>query len=137
MRRVKRPASGWRRDTANAPPPDSFAAARRASSPLGFHSGAIADRYQVNSAILPKARLRQGFGGAWPWRFLCAAALALSACARSQPAPKQVRADVHLPRESETIEATVPRHATLDSLLRANRLQEQFVIRAVTVARGV
>ena len=44
---------------------------------------------------------------------------------------------MYLPRESETIEATVPRHATLDSLLRAHQLQEQFVIEAVSVARGV
>jgi murein DD-endopeptidase MepM/ murein hydrolase activator NlpD len=63
--------------------------------------------------------------------------LVLAACARSQPAPTQVRADVHLPRESETIEATVPRHATLDSLLRAHRLQEQLVVQAVNVARAV
>ena len=48
----------------------------------------------------------------------------------------RARADVYLPRESETIEATVPRHATLDSLLRAHRLQEQLVIQAVNAARG-
>ena len=30
----------------------------------------------------------------------------------------------------------MPRHATLDSLLRAHQLQEQFVVEAVTVARG-
>ena len=71
------------------------------------------------------------------WRFFAAGALALVACARPQPAPKQARADVYLPRESETIVATVPRHATLDSLLRAHQLQEQFVLEAVTVARAV
>jgi murein DD-endopeptidase MepM/ murein hydrolase activator NlpD len=70
-------------------------------------------------------------------RFLAAGTLVLAACARSQPAPKQARADVYLPRESETIEATVPRHATLDSLLRAHRLQEQLVLEAVSAARGV
>jgi murein DD-endopeptidase MepM/ murein hydrolase activator NlpD len=68
---------------------------------------------------------------------LAAGTLVLAACARSQPAPKQARPDVYLPRESETIEATVPRHATLDSLLRAHQLQEQLVLEAVSVARGV
>jgi murein DD-endopeptidase MepM/ murein hydrolase activator NlpD len=71
------------------------------------------------------------------WRFFAAGTLVLAACARSQPAPTQARPDVYLPRESETIEATVPRHATLDSLLRAHRLQEQLVLEAVSVARGV
>jgi murein DD-endopeptidase MepM/ murein hydrolase activator NlpD len=47
------------------------------------------------------------------------------------------RADVYLPRETETIEALVPRHATLDSLLRGSRLQEPFVIQAVAAARAV
>ncbi len=71
------------------------------------------------------------------WRFFAAWTLVLAACARPEPAPKQARADVYLPREAETIEATVPRHATLDSLLRAHQLQEPFVIEAVSVARGV
>jgi murein DD-endopeptidase MepM/ murein hydrolase activator NlpD len=71
------------------------------------------------------------------WRFLAAGTLVLAACAGPEPAPKQARADVYLPRESETIEALVPRHATLDSLLRAHQLQEQFVIEAVNVARSV
>jgi murein DD-endopeptidase MepM/ murein hydrolase activator NlpD len=71
------------------------------------------------------------------WRFLAAGTLVLAACARPEPAPKPARADVYLPRESETIEALVPRHATLDSLLRAHQLQEQFVIEAVSVARAV
>ena len=71
------------------------------------------------------------------WRFVTAGALVLVACARPEPAPKQAGADVYLPRESETIEARVPRHATLDSLLRAHQLQEQFVIDAVTAARAV
>lgn len=47
------------------------------------------------------------------------------------------RPDVNLPRETETIVATVPRHATLDSLLRAHHLQEQLVIEAVSAARDV
>ena len=44
---------------------------------------------------------------------------------------------MNLPREIETIESTVPRHATLDSLLRAHQLQERLVTEAVSVARGV
>jgi murein DD-endopeptidase MepM/ murein hydrolase activator NlpD len=71
------------------------------------------------------------------WRFFAAGTFVLAACARSQPVQKQARADVYLPRESETIEAIVPRHATLDSLLRAHQLQEQFVIEAVSAVRGV
>jgi murein DD-endopeptidase MepM/ murein hydrolase activator NlpD len=47
------------------------------------------------------------------------------------------RPDVYLPRETETIVSTVPRHATLDSLLRAHQLQEQLVIEAVSAARDV
>jgi murein DD-endopeptidase MepM/ murein hydrolase activator NlpD len=47
------------------------------------------------------------------------------------------RPDVNLPRETETIVSTVPRHATLDSLLRAHHLQEQLVIDAVSAARDV
>jgi murein DD-endopeptidase MepM/ murein hydrolase activator NlpD len=42
-----------------------------------------------------------------------------------------------LPPETETIVSTVPRHATLDSLLRAHQLQEQLVIEAVSAARAV
>ena len=69
---------------------------------------------------------------------LAAAGCALAAaCAQPEPAPRTPRADVNLPREIETIEATVPRHATLDSLLRAHHLQEQLVLEAVSVARSV
>ena len=39
--------------------------------------------------------------------------------------------------ETETIEATVPRNATLDSLLRENHLQEGLVSRVVTAAHDV
>jgi murein DD-endopeptidase MepM/ murein hydrolase activator NlpD len=44
---------------------------------------------------------------------------------------------MNLPRETETIESTVPRRATLDSLLRASQLQERLVVQAVSVVRGV
>jgi murein DD-endopeptidase MepM/ murein hydrolase activator NlpD len=66
-----------------------------------------------------------------------AGGLYLAACAQPEPARKPARSDVFLPREIETIEATVPRHATLDSLLRAHQLQERLIAEAVTVARGV
>jgi murein DD-endopeptidase MepM/ murein hydrolase activator NlpD len=73
-----------------------------------------------------------------PGRLLFAAGgLYLAACAQPEPARKPARADVFLPREIETIESTVPRHATLDSLLRAHQLQERLVTQAVSVARGV
>jgi murein DD-endopeptidase MepM/ murein hydrolase activator NlpD len=72
------------------------------------------------------------------WRFLFAAGgVLLAACAQAEPARTLAHPDVYLPRETETIEATVPRHATLDSLLRANQLREQLVVQAVSVVRGV
>jgi murein DD-endopeptidase MepM/ murein hydrolase activator NlpD len=71
------------------------------------------------------------------WRFLLAGTLLLTSCARTEPARRRSPADVYLPRETETIEAIVPRHATLDSLLRAHHLQEQLVVEAVAVVRDV
>ncbi|HEX9369228.1 MAG TPA: M23 family metallopeptidase, partial [Vicinamibacterales bacterium] len=68
---------------------------------------------------------------------IAAGTLLLAACAQPEPPRQAARPDVYLPRESETIEATVPRHATLDSLLRAHQLQDQLVIDAVNAARGV
>ena len=47
------------------------------------------------------------------------------------------RGDVRLPRETEIIEALIPRHATLDSLLRAHKLSETLVGEVVTAARAV
>ena len=47
------------------------------------------------------------------------------------------RPDTLLPREFETIESRVPRHATLDSLLRDNQLQDSLVLQAVDAARAV
>jgi murein DD-endopeptidase MepM/ murein hydrolase activator NlpD len=61
----------------------------------------------------------------------------LVSCAGPQPVRPAPRPDVYLPPETETIESTVPRHATLDGLLRAHQLQEALVIEAVNVARGV
>ncbi len=62
----------------------------------------------------------------------------MSACARDEPRPVQREGtDFRLPAEIETIESRVPAHATLDGLLRDNRLQESLVVRAVEAARGV
>src|SRR5258708_5579199 len=63
--------------------------------------------------------------------------MCLVSCAQPVPARKIAGGDVYLPRETETIESTVPRHATLDGLLRAHQLQERLVTEAVSVARGV
>lgn len=45
--------------------------------------------------------------------------------------------DIVLTSEIERIEARVPAHATLDTLLRANNLQESLIVNAVTAARVV
>ena len=72
------------------------------------------------------------------WRVLLGGgALLAASCAPQAPARPAARPDVNLPRETETIQALVPRHATLDSLLRASRLQEDFIGHAVTAARAV
>jgi murein DD-endopeptidase MepM/ murein hydrolase activator NlpD len=44
---------------------------------------------------------------------------------------------MRLPRDTETVEALMPRHATLDSLLRAHKLSEELVAEVVTAARAV
>ena len=62
--------------------------------------------------------------------------MSVAACARPEPA-RPSRGDVSLPRETERIQALVPRHATLDSLLRAHKLSEELVTQAVTAARAV
>jgi murein DD-endopeptidase MepM/ murein hydrolase activator NlpD len=68
---------------------------------------------------------------------LLGGALLLAACAARPEPVRQSRGDVILPRETETIQALIPRHATLDSLLRAHRLSEELVAQAVTAARLV
>jgi murein DD-endopeptidase MepM/ murein hydrolase activator NlpD len=69
---------------------------------------------------------------------LIGGAVILAACARPEPARQpRARGDVRLPLETETIEALMPRHATLDSLLRAHKLSEQLVGEVVTAARAV
>jgi murein DD-endopeptidase MepM/ murein hydrolase activator NlpD len=70
---------------------------------------------------------------------VAAAGLMLAACAAApDEAPRTAaRADVRLPTETETVEAIVPRNATLDSLLRAQHIQQQLVVSAVDAARAV
>jgi len=70
---------------------------------------------------------------------LCLALCGLLAasCAPQEPARRPSRADVRLSPETETIEAFVPRNATLDSLLRAQNLPQELIVNAVTAARGV
>jgi murein DD-endopeptidase MepM/ murein hydrolase activator NlpD len=66
-------------------------------------------------------------------------ALAAAACRDAPPAPPPTTAghDVVLPRETETIQAQVPRHATLDTLLKDNQLLPPLVQAAVVSARSV
>ena len=73
------------------------------------------------------------------WQILLVGgAVALASCARPEPVRERIaRGDIQLPREFERIEALIPRHATLDSLLRAHHLSEDLVVEAVTAARGV
>jgi murein DD-endopeptidase MepM/ murein hydrolase activator NlpD len=70
---------------------------------------------------------------------LCLAACGLLAatCAPPEPARRPARADVRLAAETETIEAFVPRHATLDSLLRAQNLPQDLILGAVEAAKAV
>jgi len=69
---------------------------------------------------------------------LVGGAVAVASCARPEPVRERIaRGDIQLPREFDRIEALIPRHATLDSLLRAHHLSEELVAEAVTAARGV
>jgi murein DD-endopeptidase MepM/ murein hydrolase activator NlpD len=64
--------------------------------------------------------------------------VALASCATPEPVRlPPSRGDIQLPREFERVEALIPRHATLDSLLRAHDLSEELVVEAVTAARAV
>ena len=68
---------------------------------------------------------------------LCLAVLAAS-CARAVPPPKtERRPDIELRPETVTIEARVPRYATLDRLLREQQLSAPFVEAAIAAARPV
>jgi murein DD-endopeptidase MepM/ murein hydrolase activator NlpD len=63
----------------------------------------------------------------------------LCGCAAEEVQPPSPRSgsDIILPVDSQIIEALVPRHATLDGLLRQHDLQRHFVNAAVQSARAV
>jgi len=60
-----------------------------------------------------------------------------ASCARPEPERRLPHPDVRLGVESETVEAFVPRNATLDSLLRAQHVPQALVTNAVDAARAV
>jgi murein DD-endopeptidase MepM/ murein hydrolase activator NlpD len=69
---------------------------------------------------------------------LASVTLICVSCGAPAEAPRRAaHPDVRLAAESETVEARVPRNATLDSLLRAEHIQQQFVASAVEAARSV
>ncbi len=71
-------------------------------------------------------------------QFVFAALIAASAaCAPEPAAPPRPHADILLRPDTITIEARVPRHATLDALLREQHLVEAIADAAVGAARAV
>ena len=70
---------------------------------------------------------------------LTATAVLATACARAPEAPptSRVRADVVLPVETQTIEAVVPRQATLETILRQHELPAPLVQAAIASTRAV
>jgi murein DD-endopeptidase MepM/ murein hydrolase activator NlpD len=70
-----------------------------------------------------------------PWIFFLL--FVLPACTREAPTPRPQRLDVVLRNETETIEARVPPHATLDSLLREHQFPAALVEAAVAAVRPV
>ena len=70
--------------------------------------------------------------------FLLVAALLVSGCAREGSAPPpRAGGDIRLPVDTRIVEAVVPRHATLDGLLRQHNLPVELVDAAVVSARSV
>ena len=67
---------------------------------------------------------------------VCVAVLA-AACAEEPRVVRRTRPDVVLPSQIQTINARVPRHATLDSLLRAHDLSTDLIKATVAAARNV
>lgn len=60
----------------------------------------------------------------------------VAGCRQETPPPASPRSDLYLATDTETIEARVPRHATLDSLLRRHSLRDDLVAPVVQAARG-
>jgi murein DD-endopeptidase MepM/ murein hydrolase activator NlpD len=72
------------------------------------------------------------------WQIVLIGGALAASCGRPDPVRVPLsRGDIQLPREFDRIEALIPRHATLDSLLRAHNISEDLVVEAVTAARGV
>ena len=68
------------------------------------------------------------------------AALLAAGCSgrqREAPPPRRARADIVLPLETQTIEALVPRQATLETLLRQHELPAPLVQAAIESTRAV
>jgi murein DD-endopeptidase MepM/ murein hydrolase activator NlpD len=64
--------------------------------------------------------------------------LALASCSRQEPVRQPLpHPDIVLKTEIEIIDGRVPRHATLDALLRAQHLQESLIVDVVNAARAV
>ena len=73
-----------------------------------------------------------------PFLAVALAGLFAAACAQDSPAPPPRRGpDISIPLDTQTIEALVPRDATLDGLLRAHSFSVELVQAAVDAARGV
>jgi murein DD-endopeptidase MepM/ murein hydrolase activator NlpD len=73
-----------------------------------------------------------------PSVLLLAAAIGICSACTVEPPPVAVTGhDISLPRETETIEAVVPRHGTLDSILRQHDLSIDLVQAVVESARSV
>ena len=73
-------------------------------------------------------------------QFIAVIGLAALAAGCANPVPessRRSRADLLLPTDVETITSRVPRHATLDSLLRSHELAVELVEAAVKSATGV
>jgi murein DD-endopeptidase MepM/ murein hydrolase activator NlpD len=69
---------------------------------------------------------------------VCGAAVLLAGCVREVPPPiRAPRPDVELKRETVTVEARVPRSATLDGLLRQEQLPTAIIQAAVDATRRV
>ena len=74
----------------------------------------------------------------WPVFGLVTALGLASACQTPQPAPASaVRGDVRLARDGDTIEAKVPRNATLEGLLRQHQVSPDLTASVVEAVRGV
>ncbi|HSC29142.1 MAG TPA: M23 family metallopeptidase [Vicinamibacterales bacterium] len=68
---------------------------------------------------------------------LLVAVMAASCAREAAPVPASSGRDVVLPAEIEKIEAVVPRHATLDGLLRQHDIPAELVQAVIESARGV